>query len=73
MSAFESTCVVHRNSKNNGYLNEEVNELDHDIDANGDFYNTRIKHKIGDIWDEDIASSSSKDETDETIIHLKTR
>lgn len=73
MSALKSTCIALGNSESNGCLNEEVSDFNHVVDANGDFYNEKVEQNIEGSWDEDIASSSSKDETEEIIIHLKTR
>lgn len=77
MSAVQSATIAHRNGGRNGnaYQNDEgVDLVDHYVDANGD--PVKSEKKFESLSDEDIASSSSKDEgNDESdeITYLKTR
>lgn len=69
MSAVQSACIAHRNGESKAF--EDL--LENIIDANGDLVKTVNELKVGSSSEEDIASSSSKDEESNACIFLKTR
>lgn len=69
MSSVQSACLAHRNGGGNGFSDD----VEISIDANGDLLNNDNGLKVTSSSEEDIASTSSKDDETDAIITLKTR